>query len=128
VRSSKETIAISHDLLRELRESSGYTVESLAGKLHKSAKDIKALESGERQISVKEMEKLASLYHRPLTIFFNSEVPKIPSPTYRLNREKQLSPKFFVAERRAYYLAEREYQNSSKKKAEYQTTQTSRTQ
>jgi hypothetical protein len=28
-------------------------------RLHKSTKDIKALESGEREISIKEMEKLA---------------------------------------------------------------------
>ncbi|MDA4111294.1 MAG: ImmA/IrrE family metallo-endopeptidase [Thaumarchaeota archaeon] len=103
----QDTIAISSKLLKELRESSGYTVESLAEELHRSKDDIKELESG-RPISVKEMEKLASIYQRPLTIFFNDEVPKIPSPQdYRINREKQLSPRVFLAERRAYYLAER---------------------
>jgi Zn-dependent peptidase ImmA (M78 family) len=91
-----------------LRTSSGYSLESIARTLNVPTKEIGEIEEGTRQISFREIEKLARLYQRPLTAFFSDRVPEIPTiRDYRINRQKQLSPKVFLAERRAYYLASR---------------------
>lgn len=95
-----------------MRKKSGYTQESLADKLDKSVEEIREVEDGKRPISLKEIHKLADLYERPLTVFFSDEVPDIPYPRdFRINRDKgDLSPKVYLAERRAFYLATRIYE------------------
>jgi transcriptional regulator with XRE-family HTH domain len=104
----RDTVEVSPHLLQVLRESSGYTIDSLAKELKRTPREIGELEDGTKEPSVKLIHKLAKIYHRPLTIFFTKEFPKLPTITdYRINRDQQISPKAFLAERRAYYLAQR---------------------
>jgi Zn-dependent peptidase ImmA (M78 family) len=89
-----------------LRESSGYSRQSLAKHLDQPESVIREVEEGKRKIGFREIRKLARLYKRPLTIFFTDKIPEIPViRDYRINRDEKFSPKVFLAERRAYYMS-----------------------
>jgi len=107
---------LSGDVLKNLRESSGYTIEEIARKLKTTEAKIESAEKGKASFTLTQIKKLAKIYNRPIASFFSSSIQKLPqSPDYRINREKRLTPNVYLAQRRAYYLSEKIKEISGKK-------------
>jgi Zn-dependent peptidase ImmA (M78 family)/DNA-binding XRE family transcriptional regulator len=99
-------IKVNPDILKTLRESSGYTVEEIAKKIKTTANKVYEAEKGIASFTLTQIKKLADIYQRSLAAFFTDTLPAMPALTdYRINREKRLSPEVYIAERRAYYIA-----------------------
>jgi transcriptional regulator with XRE-family HTH domain len=99
-------IKVSPHVLKRLRESSGYTVEEIAKKIKTSTAKVQEVEKGVASFTLTQIKKLADIYHCSLAAFFTDTLPEMPALTdYRINREKRLTPQVYVAERRAYYIA-----------------------
>lgn len=115
MRRSKEVKAYP-EVLKALRQTSGYTINELAKKLKTSAEKIRQTEDGVASFTLTQIKKLADIYQRPLAAFFTTSVPKMPAISdYRINREKRLTPQVYTAERRIYYLANKLAQISDKR-------------
>ena len=103
--------------LRELRGLSGYSLEDTAKRMKISPESLNKIEEGSSEINMKQMRKLSSIYKRPLAAFFSEATPepihKISD--HRINREKKEVPEIYVAERRAYYVANKMIQLSDKR-------------
>lgn len=112
----KEEVQVSEGILRSLRTSSGYSLEDVAEKTGTSPERVSEIEEGRSPVKLAIVEKLADIYHRPLAAFFTEELPEEPKVTdFRINRGKKLSPKVFLAERRAHYLSQKLADLSEKK-------------
>ena len=99
-------IKIYPNVLKAIREASGLTIDEVAKKLKTTAEKIRETEKGVASFTLTQIKKLADIYHRPLAAFFTDTLPKMPAILdYRINREKRLTPQVYIAERRAYYLA-----------------------
>ncbi len=99
-------IKVNTDVLKTLRESSGYTVEEIAKKIKTSVAKVQEAEKGISSFTLTQIKKLANIYHISLAAFFTDTLPEMPALTdYRINREKRLTPQVYIAERRAYYIA-----------------------
>ena len=99
-------IKVNPDVLKTLRESSGYTVEEIAKKIKTTVTKVQEAEKGVASFTLTQIKKLADIYHRSLAAFFTDTLPVMPALTdFRINREKRLTPEVYVAERRAYYIA-----------------------
>jgi Zn-dependent peptidase ImmA (M78 family)/transcriptional regulator with XRE-family HTH domain len=72
-------VPVSTAVLLWARQESGYPLETAAKKLHIKADRLSDWEQGERQPTLKQIENLAKLYHRPLSLFFQPKPPSIPS-------------------------------------------------
>ncbi len=104
------------EVLKALREMSGYTVEEIAKKLKTSVDNVASVEEGEASFTLTQIKKLSEIYKRPLAAFVSSSIPELPkSPDYRINREKRLTPNIYLAQRRAHYLLEKIKELSGKK-------------
>ncbi len=104
-------------VLKTLRESAGMSPDDIAKKLKISKEKVKAVENGETSFTMLQIKKLADIYHRPLAAFFMDSPPQLPFTLtdYRINREKRLTPRVCVAQRRAYYLASKIAELSGKR-------------
>lgn len=99
-------IKVNPNVLKTLRESSGYTVEEIAKKIKTTATKVQEAEEGLASFTLTQIKKLADTYHRSLAAFFTDTLPAMPALTdFRINREKRLTPQVYIAERRAYYIA-----------------------
>lgn len=99
-------IKVNPDVLKALREGSGYTVEEIAKKIKTTANKVYEAEKGIASFTLTQIKKLAEIYHRSLAAFFTDTLPAMPALTdFRINREKRLTPQVYIAERRAYYIA-----------------------
>ena len=70
--------------LKNIRESKGYTQESLANKIGIAKTTYSSYEQGHRQPSIANAKKLGLALDIPWTIFFDSEVLK----SYEFNSEE----------------------------------------
>ena len=99
-------IKVNPNVLKTLRESSGYTIEEIAKKIKTSTAKVQEVEKGLASFTLTQIKKLAEIYHRSLAAFFTDTLPAMPALIdFRINREKRLTPQVYTAERRAYYLA-----------------------
>jgi len=99
-------IKVNSEVLKTLRKSSGYTVEEIAKKIKSTVTKVKEVEEGLASFTLTQIKKLADIYHRSLAAFFTDILPAMPVLTdFRINREKRLTPQVYIAERRAYYIA-----------------------
>jgi Zn-dependent peptidase ImmA (M78 family) len=57
------------------REESGYPVERVADRLQVKAERVEQWEQGVRPPTLRQVENLARFYHRPLSVFFQSQPP-----------------------------------------------------
>jgi len=106
--SKQREIKLLPEVLRQLRETSGYSVDEIAKRLKTTEKKIKEVEAGESAFTLSQIEKLANVYKRPLAAFFSDSIPKLPELVdFRINREKRLSPQVYLAQRKAQYLSEK---------------------
>ncbi len=98
-------VKISSEVLRKLRENSGYTIQEVAKKLGTSELKIEDIEKGKDTLTLTQIKKLAEIYKCPLAAFFSDTISVLPSLTdFRINRNKRLTPDVYFAKRRAYYL------------------------
>ncbi|MEA3475287.1 MAG: XRE family transcriptional regulator [Candidatus Cloacimonadota bacterium] len=99
-------IKLNPEVLKALRDTSGYTIDEVAKKINTTTEKIEKTEKGTDSFTLIQIKKLANIYQRPLAAFFTDTLPKMPVLSdYRINREKRLTPQVYIAERRAYYLA-----------------------
>ncbi|MGQ9571547.1 MAG: ImmA/IrrE family metallo-endopeptidase [Thermodesulfovibrionales bacterium] len=109
-------IKLHPQVLKALRETSGYSVEEIAKKLKTSADKVASVEEGQASFTLTQIKKLAEIYKRPLAAFFSDFIPELPKLVdYRINREKRLTPQVYLAQRRAHYLSEKIKELSGKK-------------
>ncbi len=109
-------IKIKPEILKALRETSGYTVEEIAKKLKTTAKKVDEIEKNIASFTLIQIKILADVYCRPLAAFFTDALPSMPAlADYRINREKRLTPQVYISERRAYYLANKLAELTGKK-------------
>ena len=112
----QKELKLQPEVLRALREASGYSVEEIAKKLKTSVDKVASVEEGQTSFTLNQIKKLAEIYKRPLAAFFSSFIPELPkSPDYRLNREKKLTPNVYLAQRRAHYLSKKIKELSGKR-------------
>jgi Zn-dependent peptidase ImmA (M78 family)/transcriptional regulator with XRE-family HTH domain len=76
--SSAQAIAITPSLLTWARQESGYDPASVAKRMQVKEERLLAWESGERQPTLKQVENLARVFHRPLSVFFMPQPPHLP--------------------------------------------------
>ena len=108
MKEKQREIKLLPEVLRLLRETSGYSVEEIAKKLKTSDEKIKAVEAGDSAFTLPQIKKLADIYKRPLAAFFSDSIPKLPELVdFRINREKRLTPQVYLAQRKAQYLSEK---------------------
>lgn len=73
-----EPVAINPAVVAWARAESGYGVDRAARSLQVKPARVLAWESGDRQPTSRQLEKLAHLYRRPLSVFFLQQPPEIP--------------------------------------------------
>ena len=101
---------VNADVLRWARDSAGFDLDDAAKKIGVSPYKLLLWEEGETRPTIKQLFKLSSVYKRPATTFYLSEVPQKPTLEYRgdyrrlpgIAEEKQ-SPDLIFALRRAEY-------------------------
>lgn len=98
-------VKVEPSILKWARESIGYSQKDIAKKIKKDVTVIDAWEKG-AQLSFAQIEKLSSIYKRPLAVFLLPEPPQEPPlPTdYRTElsqKHKPLTPKTLLAIRKA---------------------------
>jgi Zn-dependent peptidase ImmA (M78 family)/transcriptional regulator with XRE-family HTH domain len=71
-------VPVSAAVLVWARTESGYPLEQVADKLGVKAERLGEWESGERQPTMRQIESLARIYHRPLSLFFLPNPPAVP--------------------------------------------------
>jgi len=85
-----EKIDLNPEVLKTLRENSGYTVEELARKLDVRGEKIERVERGEDYFALRQIKRLSGIYRVPLAAFFSDSVPHIPSlPDYRVTGRRE---------------------------------------
>lgn len=85
-------VAINPPLLVWAREESGYPVERVAKGIQVKEERILEWERGERQPSMRQVENLAKLFHRPLSIFFLPTPPKLTPLAAEYRRLPKVTP------------------------------------
>ncbi|HUA68398.1 MAG TPA: helix-turn-helix domain-containing protein [Candidatus Saccharimonadales bacterium] len=73
-----QTVAVNKLLLAWAREESGYELDQVASRLKVKEERVSAWEKGELQPTLKQLEKLAHFFHRPLSVFFLPQRPQLP--------------------------------------------------
>lgn len=71
-------VPVSAAVLVWARQESGYALERVAQKLAVKPERLAEWESGGRQPTMRQIETLAKVYHRPLSLFFQSKPPNLP--------------------------------------------------
>jgi Zn-dependent peptidase ImmA (M78 family)/transcriptional regulator with XRE-family HTH domain len=72
------SLAVTPSLLTWAREQSGYDPARVAKRLNVKEERLLAWESGELQPTLKQVENLAHMLHRPLSVFFMPQPPQLP--------------------------------------------------
>ena len=102
-------VGVKPGVMKWARESIGLTIPEISKRLNTRERTITEWETGDRKPTPNTLEKLASLYKRPLAIFFLPTPPlEPPLPTdYRVlpeDKRRPLTKKALLAIRRARYL------------------------
>lgn len=83
---SRVEALVEPSLLVWARESASLTIEDAAHRLAQSPDRLKAWEDGIETLTIPQLKKLASMYKRPLSVFFLPEPPKGFMPLRDLRR------------------------------------------
>ncbi|HKI70172.1 MAG TPA: helix-turn-helix transcriptional regulator, partial [Verrucomicrobiae bacterium] len=90
--SSNQAIAVNASLLAWAREESGYEVDQVAKRLQVKEERVAAWEKGELRPTMRQVEKLAHFFHRPLSIFFLPRRPQLPPLAAEYRRLPDVEP------------------------------------
>lgn len=74
---SSQTLPINPELLSWARQESGFELFRVAKRLNVKPEKIEAWETGERQPTMRQIENLARFFHRPLSVFFLPQPPRL---------------------------------------------------
>lgn len=66
---------VTPDVLRWARESVGYELDDAAARIHVKPEQLKNAEQGEQKLTLRQAERAASVYERPLAVLFMPEPP-----------------------------------------------------
>jgi len=89
---SHQAIAVNPLLLAWAREESGYELDQIAKRLQVKGERLMAWEKGERQPTMRQVETLARLLHRPLSVFFLPRPPQLPPLAAEYRRLPDVEP------------------------------------
>jgi Zn-dependent peptidase ImmA (M78 family)/transcriptional regulator with XRE-family HTH domain len=89
---SRQAIAVNPSLLEWAREESGYELEQIAKRLSVKVERLTSWEKGERQPTMRQVETLARLLHRPLSVFFLPRPPQLPPLAAEYRRLPDIEP------------------------------------
>ncbi|MGH8338564.1 MAG: helix-turn-helix transcriptional regulator, partial [Gammaproteobacteria bacterium] len=89
---SNQAIPINPSLLAWARAESGYGVDRIAKRLQVKEERVEAWEKGERQPTLRQVEKLARFFHRPLSVFFMPRPPQLPALAAEYRRLPNVEP------------------------------------
>jgi Zn-dependent peptidase ImmA (M78 family)/transcriptional regulator with XRE-family HTH domain len=89
---SHQAIAVNPSLLAWAREESGYELDQIAKRLQVKVERFMAWEKGERQPTMRQVETLAHLLHRPLSVFFLPRPPQLPPLAAEYRRLPDVEP------------------------------------
>lgn len=90
--SNQPAIAINPSLLVWAREQSGYPLDRVARRLQVKENRVAEWESGERQPTMRQVENLARMFHRPLSVFFMPRPPQLPPLAAEYRRLPNVEP------------------------------------
>jgi len=79
-------------LLAWAREQSGYAPEPVAKRLSVKVDRFLAWERGDRKPTVRQVEALAKVYHRPFGLFFLPQPPELPPLAAEYRRLPGVTP------------------------------------
>jgi transcriptional regulator with XRE-family HTH domain len=65
-------------LLVWVREEAGYSPDEAAERVRVPVEKLRAWASGEKQPTLRQAERLAAIYHRPMPVFFLQQPPATP--------------------------------------------------
>ncbi len=71
-------VPVSSAVLVWAREESGYSLEQASKRLRVTPQRLAEWERGERQPTMRQIEAVAHVYHRPLSLFFQPSPPAVP--------------------------------------------------
>lgn len=95
-------------LIRWARETLGYTIEEIAIRIKASPTAYWKIETGEKVVTLKQLEKLAYYFKRPIATFFLPEPPQEPTinASFRIlpNEDYIISKELRFAIRQARYM------------------------
>ena len=66
---------VTPDVLRWARESVGYELDDAAARIHVKPEKLKDAEEGGQKLTLRQAERAASVYERPLAVLFMPEPP-----------------------------------------------------
>ncbi len=89
---SNQAIAVNPSLLAWAHVESGYAMERVAKRLQVKEERVEAWEKGERQPTLRQVEKLARFFHRPLSVFFMPRPPQLPPLAAEYRRLPEVEP------------------------------------
>ena len=89
---SHQAITVNPSLLAWAREESGYELDQIAKRLQVKVEKLMAWEKGERQPTMRQIETLAHLLHRPLSVFFLPRPPQLPPLAAEYRRLPDVEP------------------------------------
>ncbi len=102
-------VGVNPNVMEWARESIGLTIPEVSRRLNIGAGTVTEWETGDRKPTLITLRKLASLYKRPLAVFFLPDPPKEPPLPidYRVlpeDKRRPLTKQALLAIRRARYL------------------------
>ncbi len=90
--SNQTAISINPSLLAWARAESGYDVDRVAKRLQVKDDRVAEWENGKRQPTFRQVELLAQLFHRPLSLFFLARPPQLPPLATEYRRLPDVEP------------------------------------
>src|SRR5688572_992289 len=107
--------AVSARVLRWARERAGFSIDDVAELTRRSAEELEAWEAGLQHPTFRQLERLGTIYKRPVAVFFFPEPPREPEirsefRTLPAPELEKLAPdtRFAIREARAYQPSLRE--------------------
>ena len=85
-------VPINPSVLEWARKESGYPVDRVADRLHVKPERIEAWERGDRPPTLRQVQELARLFHRPLNVFFLPSPPQVPPLAAEYRRLPGVTP------------------------------------
>jgi Zn-dependent peptidase ImmA (M78 family) len=77
-----QVVGVQPSVLKWARESIGYSIGEVADRLERKPEEIRSWEAGDTAPTYPQLERLSSVYKRPLAVFFFPNPPSEPTPQY----------------------------------------------
>ena len=82
---------INPNILKWARETAGFNKEIIAKRLKISEEELSEIEEGNKDLTIKQLRKLANYYKRPTVLFYLEKTPEdVELPDFRARKEKPI--------------------------------------